>query len=351
LDITPLPTPGGAGTGTAADGKKILTDEPDSLDPDFGKQPSRPIPPGQNRAPTRSGSTLSTSSSLEFALNNMAPEQLRAFHENLDTRLQPFWSSALQRRVQLSIYPVRIPDVQHGLHERKRGNEPDMPEPDLEGEPLMRNVFSTDAQGLFSLKITVPWERIVSHGPSLKMVFDGVSSHGQEQLGEEEIGSRNEEKEKRGEKWGLYLKAELLSEGGPHRLPPSATALPPTSSAAFTTGSLADSPRPVELDADLWDSGANGFFSPNAMPFNKGSGGPGGGLLNLGSTSVTASTWSPIASTGGIRVISDLDDTVKVSNILGGAREVFRSVVFFNRVDPEVDPDLARRIGTLSVVQ
>lgn len=257
--------------------------------------------------------SISTVNSVEASLLNMTTEQLKTFHENLDARLQPFWSSALQRRVQLSIYPVRIPTPLHTRHSVLTDEMPAQ-EPPLDEEPLMRNVFMTDAQGLFSQKIVIPWERIVSHGPSLGMAFNDPP-HMSVRSGESKESTT----------WGLYLRAELLSDGGPNRLPPSATALQPTTSPSFTSGTLSDPPKPVELDADVWDPGANAFFSPNAIPMNKGCGGPGGGLLRLGKTDVVASTWTPIASTGGVRLISDLDDTVKVSNILSGAREVFRN--------------------------
>jgi hypothetical protein len=265
-------------------------------------------------ATSGSTSSMSTFASMEARLLDMTPEQLRAFHENLDRRLQPFWSSALQRRVQLSIYPVKIPLDRHPRHDMQAGQEPQVEPPSLEEEPLMRNVFTTDAQGLFAQKIVIPWERIISHPPSLSMAFQDPPRF-EHNTGEPVAQTST---------WGLYFKAELLSEGGPNRLPPSATALQPPSSPSFTVGTLGEGPKPVELDADMWDPGANAFFSPNAIPFNEGSGGPSGGLMNLGATNVVATTWTPIASVGGVRVISDLDDTVKVSNILSGTREVFR---------------------------
>jgi hypothetical protein len=330
LKISPLATPTMdrllAGTGVApGSSSSKLVDEPGELEqgsagdqdkPRGEKRPERNngmVRPG--RAAT-SGSTGSMASfaSMEASFLNMTPEQLRAFHENLDRRLQPFWSSALQRRVQLSIYPVKVPMDRHPRHEMRKGGEVPVDPPSMDEEPLMRNVFTTDAQGLFAQKIVIPWERIVSHGPSLAMAFHDPPRF------EYSTG----EPEEQTSTWGLYLKAELLSEGGPNRLPPSATALQPPSSPSFTTGTLADGPKPVELDADMWDPGANAFFSPNDVSLNKGPGGPGGGLMNLGATRVVATTWTPVASVGGVRVISDLDDTVKVSNILSGTREVFR---------------------------
>jgi hypothetical protein len=324
LNISAMPTPG--------DKKPSLSEEPGQMDlsesATTGIGIGKPRTEGEgarsngmvrNPQMKRSATSMSTASassfsSMEASFLNMTHEQLRAFHENLDARLQPFWSSALQRRVQLSIYAVQVPMDKHPRHDMQQGHEVAVEPPDPEEEPLMRNVFTTDAQGLFAQKIVIPWERIISHGPSLPMAFHDPPKF------EYSTG----ELQARTSTWGLYLKAELLSEGGANRLPPSATALQPPSSPSFTTGTLSEGPKPVELDADMWDPGANAFFSPNAVPLHQGSGGPGGGLMNLGATRVVASTWTPIASVGGVRVISDLDDTVKVSNILSGTREVFR---------------------------
>ena len=328
LRVSPLPTPGGHKVPTVQ-----LSDEPEQLDSpektttgiDIGTPKADGVdrvrgngmvknPQLKRSMTTTSTASTSTLSSMEASFLNMTQDQLRAFHENLDARLQPFWSSALQRRVQLSIYAVKVPLDKHPRHDMKEGHEVAVDPPDPEEEPLMRNVFTTDAQGLFAQKIVIPWERIISHGPSLPMAFQDPPKF-EYSTGEQEPQTST---------WGLFLKAELLSEGGANRLPPSATALQPPSSPSFTSGTLYEAPKPVELDADMWDPGANAFFSPNAQPLHHGSGGPGGGLMNLGATRVVATTWTPIASVGGVRVISDLDDTVKVSNILSGTREVFR---------------------------
>lgn len=220
-------------------------------------------------------------------------EQLQALHANMEERLAPFRSSVSARRVQVSIYLIAL-SQQHGRDEIKPGPE---------DEPLVTNVFTTSNQGLFMQKMIIPWERL-KNSPHAEKLTDESSS----------ISTA----------YGLFIQADLLSEGGPSQLPAAASSISPASSPTFTQRTLEEESKPVDQVATKVDDGANAFFSPIARPLAKGSGGEPGGLQALGKTDVKASVLTNISSPGGVRIISDLDDTVKYSNILGGAREAFR---------------------------
>lgn len=216
------------------------------------------------------------------------PADIDPYHTTtLDTRLQPFWSSALQRQVHLSIYPVRLP--------RRQTKEADQVEEE-EDEPLIQDVVSTDARGLFSTTITIPWERIISHGPSVAMAFQRQHQPQQQQ-------TPHQPPHPPPAKWGLYLEANLMSEGSPSHLPPE----PESTSLARSVG-------------------ATTYFSPPATPTPIGP----SGLTSLGSTKITSHTITPFSlhslsdsEQPTVRLVSDLDDTIKISNILSGARQVF----------------------------
>ncbi len=292
-----------------------LTSSPQSS-PELAKAPLQGGPGGlrdkDSAATPQSKENRQFSTDPAFA--NMTEAQLRAFHTNLDSRLQPFWSSVLQRRIAITVYTIPLPPAHHHRHIRAhQHDEPILP--DKEDEPLIRGVLSTNAQGQFSQKIVVPWERICSHPPSLGMAFAPPPPI---------TGPVPEADGKSSDAWALYIRAELLSEGGPTRLPPSATALPAGQPAKFSCGSATESPALLPADSPSRDEAANAFFSPSAIPVSAGSGGDGGGLLAVGKTTVHSSVVTPVAGSEGVRVISDLDDTVKTSEILSGARAVFR---------------------------
>ena len=238
--------------------------------------------------------------SAENLLSQITTEQLQALHDNMEERLAGFRSSVSVRRVQVSIYLV-------GLNEdRDRSSKQFTPTPDY--EPLMTSVFTTSPQGLFAQRMMIPWERLKSIRHADKLATDDPTST---------------------DGYALYVLAELLSDGAPSQLPAKASSIAPASSPQFSQPTLAAEPNPLPAIASKTDDGANAFFSSAAKPLNRGSGGEPGALQALGKTDVTASVLTKISSPGGVRIISDLDDTVKYSNILGGAREAFRYVRWF----------------------
>lgn len=228
----------------------------------------------------------------------LTPEKLSLYQTNLDARLQPFWSSVSQRRVQLSVYPVAV------KHSPISGEDEAQAPSDHDEEPLLRSVFATTPQGLFAQRLTIPWERIVSHGPSLQMAFAQAAQQSNDEAS----------------RWALYVKAEVIADGSANGL---GAATQKTAATAQQRGMATASSAGVGTSSD---AGANAFFSPAAEPVSQGSAAPGGaGFEATGRTAIVSTTVTPIAEDGGIRILSDLDDTVKRSNILGGAREVFRN--------------------------
>lgn len=266
--------------------------------------------------------TPSRQSSTDSTFANLTEAQLRAFHANLDARLQPFWSSVLQRRISLAVYTIPLPPSHHHRHRRThKHTEPELPTE--EDEPLLRSTLSTNAQGQFSQKLVVPWERICSHPPSLKLAF----SPSPPITGPVPKRTEHEAHSADSDAWGLYIRAELLTERAPDRLPPSASSLQPGVPTRFSSPTATEPAQLLPPEPPSREEGANAFFSPAALPVAAGSGdAQQGGLKAVGRTAVHSSVVTPIAGSEGVRVISDLDDTVKTSDILFGARQVFRLV-------------------------
>lgn len=279
----------------------VLEKIADQVDQDMLKARSKPTRNStMSSVNTVSSRSSGIDNSAERLLANITEEQLQALHANLEERLAPFRSSVSQRRVQVSIYPVVLDDSSHP-------QQPDDIIPDFTEKPLITNVFTTSPQGLFSHKIVIPWERIISHGPSLQLAFGGLPI------------SNPYHPDK-----GIYIRAQLLTEGGPSQLPSSASSISPIQSGRSGESEISGDLKSLDSGVTRVDDGANAFFSSAVKPVSQGSGGEMGGLQSLGTTEITAGVFSNISSTGGVRIISDLDDTVKYSNILGGAREAFR---------------------------
>lgn len=178
--------------------------------------------------------------------------EIQKWHTNLETRLHPFWSSALSGR------PIRISlfATDPSLYEQDNslGNEDDSPH-----QPLLRCVVSTTADGSFQTRFHVPWATLCQHPHGVQIAF----------------GDRRIEDE-------LYIAVEL---------PPASQS---TGSAAY-------------------------HFS----------------MRNTISASITVPlTYAPV------RVISDIDDTVKLASVLSGARTVFQNV-FVKDLHESVIPGMA----------
>lgn len=269
----------------------------DELDNDMHKKMPRATRSStMSSIDTVSSKRYPANNSAEKLLSQITQEQLQALHKNMEERLAGFRSSVSVRRVQVSIYLV-------APGENSQQSDPIQFTPGPNDEPLMTSVFTTTPQGLFAQRMMIPWERLKSVRQADNLATDDQTlTNG----------------------YGLYIRAELLSEGGPSQLPATASSIAPASSPQFSQPTLVAEPSPVPPVASKTDDGANAFFSSTAKPLHRGSGGEPGALQALGKTDVTASVFTKISLPGGVRIISDLDDTVKYSNILGGAREAFR---------------------------
>lgn len=84
---------------------------------------------------------------------------LQRFHENLESRLRPFWASALSSRmVQVSIL----------LHPSCLDAHPHAPS----FQPTITSNFCTGSDGFFSGTVTIHWEDICTHPVGSRIAFD-----------------------------------------------------------------------------------------------------------------------------------------------------------------------------------
>ncbi|KAJ3886059.1 hypothetical protein GG344DRAFT_58185 [Lentinula edodes] len=172
------------------------------------------------------------SSSLGTVVKNTAADELRKLHANLESRLQPFWSSVVPNRtVRLRLYtsPNHI-------------STPSNSSVSMDNGPVSIQDVVTAPDGSFQARFTVGWTDLANHPGAEHIAF----------------GDPAEEHE-------LLVAAELLP-------------LPSPISSSVTLPSI----PPTTLRIPL--------------------------------------TYSPV------RVISDIDDTIKYSNVTGGARAVFHNV-------------------------
>lgn len=231
-------------------------------------------PPPSTRRRSRSPPARIPSTDQAFMDN----EQLKLAHEYLDTRLRPFWSTALpNRRVALSLYTVKLID-----------SKP-VPEPGpelFEQEPLMRTTFTTNSQGVFIHHFVIPWERICTHPESIGLAFS------------EDPQNSDPHKD-----WGLVFRAQLLGEEGPDGLQRA------TTSDSMNSTNSTDSSRSSRMKDKLAraEGAATSFFSRVEIPNrNDGDGDQEMGLMGLGETSAEAVNVANIQRPGGVRIISDL---------------------------------------------
>ncbi|KAF9024747.1 hypothetical protein BDZ89DRAFT_1068855 [Hymenopellis radicata] len=157
-------------------------------------------------------------------------DELKKFHANLESRLQPFWSSVLQNRiVSIQLFPKPLNATQDPMGYG----------------PIAEMYVNTGVDGSFQARFAIRWEDMCQHPGAVHIAF----------------GQASDEHE-------VLAHVKLL----------------PVTSASNSSPSLLPPPPLVATSARI--------------PL----------------------THSPI------RVISDIDDTVKHSDVLGGARTVFRNV-------------------------
>ncbi|KAH7908958.1 hypothetical protein BJ138DRAFT_1128026 [Hygrophoropsis aurantiaca] len=193
------------------------------------------------RPPSPSTSYFSGTNTPTKGVSSDISSELRRFHANLESRLQPFWASALSSRtIRISVYACpSVPSSSNGR--QGRGEREQIT---LEQGPILTRDVITASDGSFGTSCTIKWKDICTHPLALHIAFDELMRE-----------------------HDLLVVAELI----------------PTSLQASVQAMLhpAESPRTTQL------------------------------------VSITTSS---------VRVISDIDDTVKVSEVVSGARAVFHNV-------------------------
>jgi hypothetical protein len=119
-----------------------------------------PMPP-----PSRQSSTSSESSSV---VHFGTKEALTTAHDNLHTRLAPFWSSILpNRRVLFDV---------HALPPDTDTDRSDSADESPETRPIHSFQLITDGNGHFSKTVVIPWEKLCSSPSTVAAAFDTKSS-------------------------------------------------------------------------------------------------------------------------------------------------------------------------------
>ena len=190
-------------------------------------------------------------SSAGSSAGSTPTDVIRRLHANLEQRLQPFWSSALQNRIiRLHLFTcppspssVPNPNISH----------PDKFSFDSENGPLASQDVITGVDGSFQAKFRLKWDELCHHPQGLHIAFGDDVEH------------------------EVMVIAQLLPLAS---IPVGQSQMPYIQQ----HNQIPPPPKP------------------------------------LTSISVIPITYSPI------RVISDIDDTIKLSNVISGARAVFYNV-------------------------
>ena len=202
-------------------------------------------------------------------------EVIRRLHANLEQRLLPFWSSALQNRI-IRLHLFTCPSGSSSVP-NPNTSQSDKFSFDPENGPLASQDVITGVDGSFQVKFRLKWEELCHHPQGLHIAFGDDVEH------------------------EVMVVAQLLP---PARMPDGV---------AYAKNQTRSSPSPSVF------SSASGTYD-STIPYTQQSNQIPPPPKPLTSISVIPITHSPI------RVISDIDDTIKLSNILSGARTVFHNV-------------------------
>jgi hypothetical protein len=186
-------------------------------------------------------SPIITTSSSSYSFDERLPNDIRRLHRNLETRIQPFWSSVLaSRTVRLNLFasPLKNDDDPNPRHTSAEERDA------IEHGPAASRDVTTAVDGSFQARIRVTWEEMCHHPGALHIAFGDPT-----------------------------IEHELLVTAALFPAPPSAAVAPRLPA------------HPVETKT-----------------------------LHITLTNCP------------VRIISDIDDTVKLANVLSGARAVFHNV-------------------------
>ncbi|KAI0077768.1 hypothetical protein K474DRAFT_1684169 [Panus rudis PR-1116 ss-1] len=210
--------------------------------------------------------------------NGVLSDNLRKWHSNLEARLHPFWSSALSgRTVRLSLYTSD--PTAYAQYSSPPLNDIDACDDMPECRPIAAREVMTAQDGSFQVKFGLAWEEMCVHPGGVHIAF----------------GDPEREVE-------FWVVASLMPN--PSR--------PPTPSY--------NNPQKPYGHNPSFSSTSQHYFSSSRPP------------------TVTTSISIPLTNTT-VRVISDIDDTVKNSGVLMGARAVFHNV-FVKELEESVIPGM-----------
>ncbi|CAD6583113.1 MAG: deubiquitinating enzyme [Tremellales sp. Tagirdzhanova-0007] len=206
-------------------------------------------------------------------------------HANLNARLRPFWSTVLpRRRVAVSVYTSPSTAGQEGTQKGRMGFQQYM---------LLHSTILTDTQGHFFQDILIPWENL-RDAPLASPSIDG---RGQDLTPSMIPGG-----------WYLDVVAELSPDD------------------RDSDGTLGNGILQNFDDQDQQHTVPTTHF-PIALPsVTKVEKDQTPDSLAPRSDLSRAYATTRVSHCKGVRVVSDLDDTVKHSDILAGPRQVFRNV-------------------------
>ena len=231
--------------------------------------PPRPSP----STPTSSvSSTFPTSDALQEPI---VDDALGKLHANLDSRLKLFWSSAIPNRmIRLSIFCLHAGQSSLNGQDMKEGEDHDL-------EPLAITCVTTSPQGAFHTILNVPWSRLATHPPSLHVAF-----------GDQDI------------EYPVVVQAEIWA---PSPNSPPASPMPPVPYPHQRNNVPQVHPH-VPSKSSLAISSLRLASAPDQLSVR---------------SRVTVSL--PCARVP-LRLISDIDDTIKHAGILQGTKQVFQNV-------------------------
>ncbi|KAG6847791.1 hypothetical protein H0H93_005983 [Arthromyces matolae] len=258
--------------------QKALPPRPDEITEDYVFEAlERQLERAKNEPVESSNASTASTSSLDSpeggndaatitipdrtGLSSLPAETLRRLHQNLEKRLQPFWSSVLSSRtVRIHLFGSPHHYSQSSHSEAEDENEAIERESSSYG-PVGAQDVVTGPDGSFQVRFVIKWEDLCQHPGALHIAF----------------GDKLEEHD-------LLVAAQIQP--------------------------AISNPSSLSQPSDLNSIRANattpsGSQDPPVSPIK---------------TIRIPISHSPI------RVISDIDDTVKLSNILSGARTVFQNV-------------------------
>ncbi|KAG8897265.1 hypothetical protein FRB99_008273 [Tulasnella sp. 403] len=255
----------------------------------IGRSISRPITPN----------AMTAGSSSNLAPPPASNAELARWHANLDSRLQPFWSSFLPDRT------VRLTVLASTHHDAEDAASPD---DDFKPDPLVVLEVKTDIQGHFAHTFSIPYDRICTH-PSAYVIA----------LRESPLEHH------------LIVKADLLPPPQPttpdYGQGLSAVQSPPTPRPRYVSD-----PRPLPHSAPASSASSS---SSSLTPYRQNPSPKPKSTLTI----PTAQVSIPITSAK-VRLISDIDDTIKRTDVTLGLKTIYRNV-FVKGLEELVLPGMA----------